>query len=53
MLGYAANIRVGAITYNAVHTYAGPLQCGHTRIRSLLSDTSGDMSRSIPSEWMK
>ena len=25
MLGYAANIRVGAITYNAVHTYVGPL----------------------------
>ena len=25
MLGYAANIKVGAITYNAVHTYVGPL----------------------------
>ena len=25
MLGYAATIRVGAITYNAVHTYVGPL----------------------------
>ena len=25
MLGFAANIRVGAITYNAVHTYVGPL----------------------------
>ena len=25
MLGYAAGIRVGAITYNAVHTYVGPL----------------------------
>ena len=25
MLGYVANIRVGAITYNAVHTYVGPL----------------------------
>jgi len=25
MLGYAANIRVGAIMYNAVHTYVGPL----------------------------
>jgi hypothetical protein len=25
MLGYAANINVGAITYNAVHTYVGPL----------------------------
>jgi Domain of unknown function (DUF4260) len=23
--GYAANIRVGTITYNAVHTYVGPL----------------------------
>ena len=25
MLGYAASIRMGAITYNAVHTYVGPL----------------------------
>jgi len=25
MLGYAANVRVGAITSNAVHTYVGPL----------------------------
>ena len=25
MLGYAANARVGAIIYNAVHTYLGPL----------------------------
>src|SRR5579862_3554180 len=25
MLGYATNIRLGAITYNAVHTYVGPL----------------------------
>jgi len=25
LLGYAANVRVGAITYNAVHTYLGPL----------------------------
>lgn len=25
MLGYAANIRAGAITYNVVHTYVGPL----------------------------
>ena len=25
MLGFAANLRVGAITYNAVHTYVGPL----------------------------
>lgn len=25
MLGFAANVRVGAITYNAVHTYVGPL----------------------------
>ena len=25
MLGYAAGIRVGAITYNVVHTYVGPL----------------------------
>ena len=25
ILGYAANLRVGAITYNAVHTYVGPL----------------------------
>lgn len=25
MLGYIASARVGAITYNAVHTYVGPL----------------------------
>ena len=25
MVGCAANVRVGAITYNAVHTYVGPL----------------------------
>ena len=25
MLGFAANVRVGAIAYNAVHTYVGPL----------------------------
>jgi hypothetical protein len=25
MLGYAANVRVGTITYSAVHTYVGPL----------------------------
>jgi Domain of unknown function (DUF4260) len=25
MLGYAINARVGAITYNAIHTYIGPL----------------------------
>ncbi|MGC2464154.1 MAG: DUF4260 domain-containing protein [Candidatus Acidiferrum sp.] len=25
MLGYLVNIRVGAISYNAVHTYLGPL----------------------------
>jgi hypothetical protein len=25
MLGYLANTRLGAITYNAVHTYTGPL----------------------------
>jgi hypothetical protein len=25
MIGYAANARVGAATYNAVHTYVGPL----------------------------
>jgi hypothetical protein len=25
MLGYAAKVRVGAITYNAIHTYVGPL----------------------------
>src|SRR5665213_444590 len=25
MLGYLANTRIGAITYNAVHTYIGPL----------------------------
>src|SRR5258708_8848448 len=25
MLGYLANTRIGAITYNAVHTYVGPL----------------------------
>jgi hypothetical protein len=25
LMNYAANVRVGAITYNAVHTYVGPL----------------------------
>ena len=25
MLGYAATTRVGTITYNAVHTYVGPV----------------------------
>ncbi len=25
MIGYVANARVGAITYNAVHTYVGPV----------------------------
>jgi hypothetical protein len=25
MPGYAANVRVGAIAYNAIHTYVGPL----------------------------
>ena len=25
MIGYFVNPRVGAITYNAVHTYVGPL----------------------------
>jgi len=25
MIGYAINVRLGAITYNAVHTYVGPL----------------------------
>ena len=25
MLGYAANTKMGAITYNVVHTYVGPL----------------------------
>jgi hypothetical protein len=25
MLGYAANVRIGAISYNAVHCYAAPL----------------------------
>ncbi len=28
MLGYLANARVGAATYNAVHTYAGPALTG-------------------------
>jgi Domain of unknown function (DUF4260) len=28
MIGYAFNARVGAITYNAVHTYVGPLMLG-------------------------
>src|ERR1700722_12740212 len=28
MLGYAANVRVGAISYNAVHCYAAPLILG-------------------------
>ena len=31
MLGYAANIRVAVFTYNAVHTYVGPLVlAGHS-----------------------
>jgi hypothetical protein len=25
LLGYLANIRIGAVAYNAVHTYLGPL----------------------------
>ena len=25
MIGYIANVRIGAITYNAVHTYLGPV----------------------------
>lgn len=33
MLGYAANIRVGAITYNAVHTYVGPPGVGWLLVR--------------------
>jgi hypothetical protein len=28
MLGYLANVRVGASLYNLVHTYAGPLLLG-------------------------
>ena len=28
MLGYLANVRVGAMLYNLVHTYAGPLLLG-------------------------
>ncbi|HEV8042303.1 MAG TPA: DUF4260 domain-containing protein [Bryobacteraceae bacterium] len=28
MIGYAINARVGAITYNAIHTYVGPLVLG-------------------------
>jgi hypothetical protein len=28
MLGYLANARVGALTYNAVHTYVGPVITG-------------------------
>jgi hypothetical protein len=28
MIGYAINARVGAITYNAIHTYIGPLVLG-------------------------
>jgi hypothetical protein len=28
MIGYAVNTRVGAITYNAIHTYIGPLALG-------------------------
>jgi hypothetical protein len=33
MLGYAANIRVGAITYNAVHTYVGAVGVGWLLVR--------------------
>jgi hypothetical protein len=28
MIGYVINARVGAMTYNAVHTYVGPLVLG-------------------------
>jgi len=28
MIGYAINARVGAITYNGIHTYIGPLVLG-------------------------
>ena len=28
MIGYAINARAGAITYNALHTYVGPLMLG-------------------------
>ena len=42
MLGYLANVRAGAVMYNAVHTYVGPLvlagysfRSGHPEIFSL------------------
>jgi hypothetical protein len=28
MIGYVINARIGAITYNAIHTYIGPLALG-------------------------
>lgn len=28
MIGYAINTRIGAISYNAIHTYIGPLVLG-------------------------
>jgi hypothetical protein len=28
MIGYVINARIGAITYNAIHTYVGPLALG-------------------------
>ena len=40
MLGYLANPRIGSITYNAVHTYVGPVAmasyfCAHHALFSL------------------
>jgi len=31
MIGYAGGARAGSITYNAIHTYVGPLLLGHIR----------------------
>jgi hypothetical protein len=34
MIGYAINARVGAITYNAIHSYIGPLVGGYALFTS-------------------
>jgi hypothetical protein len=52
MLGYAANVRVGAITYNAVHTYVGPLVLAATRwgripLRLCRSLSSGSLTSAL------
>jgi hypothetical protein len=52
MLGYAANIRVGAIAYNAVHTYVGHWCWLFTRSRRIAlrlyrSPSSGSLTSAL------